>query len=395
MKVAVLFDRLGQYHIARLSAAAKYLQIVPIEICGQSKEYLWDKVENPSFLNRVTLFEDRDSAGLSSMEISTKLSSALNDIAPDVVAINGWSDKSALSALKWSKKNHVPTVLMSESAEQDEARIFWKELIKKSIVNQFGSALVGGVRHRDYLLKLGFPSDSIFTGYDVVDNNHFIKRSDLARTEHEKVRNTFKLPEEYFVVVSRFIEKKNLPHLLKSYHAYTKKAEKPWHLVILGDGHLKDELLRLVESLQLKSLVHLTGFKQYYELPVYFGMANAFVHVSTVEQWGLVVNEAMASGLPVIVSESCGCTPELVKDGVNGYVVDPFNQDQLTERMVSISDEPSIAKMMGMESRRIIAKYDSDSFGDGLNRAAHAAVRANKSQQSTISKIILSALTSR
>ncbi len=80
-----------------------------------------------------------------------------------------------------------------------------------------------------------------------------------------------------------------------------------WDLVLLGDGPLKPTLLKLISSLGLESCVHLPGFKQYDELPVYLGLAETFIHASTTEQWGLVVNEAMASGLPVLVSNRCGC----------------------------------------------------------------------------------------
>ena len=85
--------------------------------------------------------------------------------------------------------------------------------------------------------------------------------------------------------------------------------------------------------------MHLPGFKPYDELPVYYALANAFVHASTTEQWGLVVNEAIASGLPVIVSNRCGCAPELVNG--NGFTFDPTNEHELTARlleMASLSD---------------------------------------------------------
>ncbi len=76
----------------------------------------------------------------------------------------------------------------------------------------------------------------------------------------------------------------------------------------------------------------LPGFKPYDELPVYYALANAFVHASTSEQWGLVVNEAIATGLPVIVSNRCGCAPELVNG--NGFTFDPTNEDELTDAAV-------------------------------------------------------------
>src|SRR5207244_4064698 len=101
---------------------------------------------------------------------------------------------------------------------------------------------------------------------------------------------------------------KNLPRLLEAFAGYRRLAgDAAWELVLLGDGPLRPELVALLKDLELDGHVLLPGFKQYDELPAYYGLAGAFIHASTTEQWGLVVNEAMASGLPVLVSDRCGC----------------------------------------------------------------------------------------
>src|SRR5438270_5875540 len=109
--------------------------------------------------------------------------------------------------------------------------------------------------------------------------------------------------------------------------------------------------------------VHLPGFKHYSELQVYYALAKAFVHASTTEQWGLVVNEAIASGLPVIVSERCGCAPELVRD--NGFTFDPTDEYALASRllsMASVTDEER--KALGNASYRISENFATDRFGE-------------------------------
>jgi glycosyltransferase involved in cell wall biosynthesis len=119
--------------------------------------------------------------------------------------------------------------------------------------------------------------------------------------------------------------------------------------------------------------VRLPGFKQYDELPVYYAFAKAFVHASTTEQWGLVVNEAIASGLPVIVSERCGCVPELVQD--NGFTFQPTDEHELASRllkMASLSDDER--RRLGNASYRIAANFAADRFGEGLEQAAKLAL---------------------
>ena len=375
MKVAVLFDRFGPYHIARLEAAANYLNIVPIEISGETSEYQWDKVESKKLINRITLFGTKESPNISPKELNAAINKQLSLLKPDCVAINGWADRAALCALYWCLENRTPAILMSESAAQDEKRNFWKELLKKKIVEQFSSGVVGGERHADYLIKLGMKSEKIFLGYDVVDNDYFLNGVTEVKKQEDFWRKEKKLPENYFLVVSRFIEKKNLPFIIKAFNEYQKKAgSEAWHLYILGNGILEHELLQLTKDLGLNNLVHFEGFKQYDELPIYFGLAKALLHGSTTEQWGLVVNEAMASGLPVIISERCGCVPELVHNGVNGFSFDPYNREQLISILYSFSSSSnSEIEKMGQESLRIVSSFNADAFGRGMLKAVEEA----------------------
>ena len=126
--------------------------------------------------------------------------------------------------------------------------------------------------------------------------------------------------------------------MLEAYALYrARTADDHWRLVITGDGKLRPSLMRRIDELGMAGDVLLPGFKQYDELPIYYGLASAFVHASTTEQWGLVVNEAMAAGLPVLVSNRCGCAPDLVQDGVNGFTFDPYDVDRLAELMLKVS----------------------------------------------------------
>jgi len=141
----------------------------------------------------------------------------------------------------------------------------------------------------------------------------------------------------------------------------------------LGDGPLREALNSQLSTLNLHAHVHLPGFKPYDELPVYYALAKAFVHASTTEQWGLVVNEAVASGLPVIVSERCGCVPELVRG--NGFTFDPIDERELPSRLLqiaSLSDDER--RSLGDASYRIAENFAPEHFGEGLEQAAKLAL---------------------
>jgi 1,2-diacylglycerol 3-alpha-glucosyltransferase len=309
-----------------------------------------------------------------------------------VVAVNGWNNVGSLIAANCCLRRAIRMVVMSESSHQDEARTWWKEAIKRRIVGLYSAALVGGRCHVEYLVELGMPRETIFIGYDVVDKDYFERRVGETRDSSVEIRKKYSLPENYFLASASFIEKKNLSRLISAYSKYRQNARNsgaaPWDLVLLGDGPLREALNSQLSTLNLNENVHLPGFKPYDELPAYYALAKAFVHASTTEQWGLVINEATASSLPVIVSDRCGCAPELVNG--NGFTFDPNNEAELTARllkMASLSDQER--KQLGENSYRIAANFAPERFGEGLERAARMAMGVPQKKIGPIDRALL------
>ena len=385
-RVAVVFHHIGPYHHARLNAAADRVSVTGIEWSAKGYD-AWGAAATPAGYHKVSLFPEATDHFPGSAELRRAFWSVLEQTNPDVVAVNGWNNFGSLIAANCCLRRGIPMVVMSESSRQDGPRTWWKEAIKQRLIGLYSAALVGGQRHVEYLAELGMPRERVFTGYDVVDNDYFGRRTAEIRNSKFELRNKRGLPENYFLASARFIEKKNLSTLIEAYAEYRRRssafakatadkeiaAKEPWDLVILGDGPLRETLNTELSTLNLNEHVHLPGFKPYDELPIYYALANAFVHASTTEQWGLVVNEAIASGLPVIVSERCGCVPEVVQG--NGFTFDPTNEHELTARlleMASLSDEER--KRLGDNSHRIAANFAPERFGEGLERAASVAM---------------------
>jgi glycosyltransferase involved in cell wall biosynthesis len=258
---------------------------------------------------------------------------------------------------------------MSESQERDSERQWLKEALKRQLITEVDSALVGGERHAEYLVKLGMERSRIVTGYDVIDNDYFASGADSARRDAARVRSARGLPGDYFLCSARFIPKKNLPALLEAFALYRSDVGVgAWDLVLLGDGPLLPQLIEQRGRLGLDASVMFPGFKQYGELPDFYGLARAFVLPSTAEQWGLVANEAMAAGLPVLVSQACG-SAELVIPGENGFHFDPRNPRELAALMAKLTREEGRREEMGRASRRIIQARSPAFFGQGLLEA--------------------------
>jgi glycosyltransferase involved in cell wall biosynthesis len=220
----------------------------------------------------------------------------------------------------------------------------------------FDSGICGGKSHARYLQQLGFPPEKIGRFYDVVDNCYYQDAADEARRSTE-VRQKLRLPECYFLYVGRLAPEKNINGLLDAFARY-RRLGGSWSLVLVGDGPEKLRLQNQTELLGIGGWVQFAGLKNTRETTPYYALAGCFVLPSLREPWGLVVNEAMASGLPVIVSERCGCAEDLVATGRNGFVFDPSRKGELSDRLFTVSafDEKELSDM-GRQSREIVAGY--------------------------------------
>jgi 1,2-diacylglycerol 3-alpha-glucosyltransferase len=402
--VAILFHRLGPYHMARLKAAARKFRITAIEFSNIDATYEWERINGQEGFNRTTLFPDASSESQSGAKIFEAVKATLGRVQPEVVAIPGWYDRCSLAGLQWCATNSVPAVMMSESNGWDEKRNAIREHMKSRLVRLCAAGLAGGEGHSDYLQQLGIPPGRIGMGYDIVDNEYFERTAIESKKQKTENRDRFGLPEKYFLASARFVGKKNLVRLLEAYACYRRLVEnvksgkrqtEPWSLVLLGDGPLRSELEARIADLGLQASVTMPGFRQYGELPIYYGLASAFVHASTTEQWGLVVNEAMASGLPVLVSNRCGCAGNLVKEGVNGFTFDPLNVEQLAQLMLKVSAPGFPLSTFDMASKEIISKWGPERFAEGLEQAVRCALECPLPRPNFLDYLLLKMLISR
>lgn len=377
-RVAVLFERFGPYHVARLDAAAGRLDVVGIEMTRMDSTYAWASTQGQgAFERRIVCEEPGDD--VTGKDALARLAAILDDVAPDAVATPGWSHPMAVAALDWCLSRRTPAILMSESTVIDAPRRRAVEAVKRRIVALYDSAFVGGGPQRDYVVRLGMRPELVRDGYDAVGNAYFEAGAMLARVEGETARRRHALPAgPYFFASSRFVPKKNLPMLIEAYARYRAAADEPWRLVLAGDGPMRGVIEARIAALGLSGDVVLPGFLQYDALPAFYGLAGAFVLASTSEQWGLVVNEAMASGLPVLVSDRCGCARDLVRDGVTGYVFDPFDVDAIAASMLRVSRDGPAREAMGRAAGRHVAAWGLPRFAEGLASAAAVAIAASR-----------------
>lgn len=373
LKVAVLFVNFGPYHLARLAAFQEECdrqnwQLIGIELARSDHVYRWE-TQLDSFPGKLySVLSDCRLTDVSPWTAINRVIAQLNQLQPDVVAIAGYAERPMLAALGWCRWHRKATILLSASKEDDAPRSRFGELIKGQIVQQYQAALVGGSPQRRYLEKLGLAPDQIFTGYNSVGNADF---------HPDRINHLPRLNEKpYFLAINRFVSKKNLSVLIDAYAAYRHSVgNAAWDLVLCGDGELRDQLEQQIAALNLTECVRLPGFLQQAELLPYLAHAACFVHTSLQEQWGLVVNEAMAAGLPVLVSNRCGCFEDLVIEGVNGFGFDPNNADELAALMVRLNDSTIDLQKMGQAAIEQIQQFSPDRFAQGLSNAVNRALQ--------------------
>jgi glycosyltransferase involved in cell wall biosynthesis len=369
--VALLCVSYGPYHFARLNETHHHFQQFGWRACGMElarseADYAWktdvEQAECPFVSVSQKHLQD-----LKLTELVPALFEALHQVNPDVIAIMGYFHPAMLAALAWSRWHRKPTILLSATKEDDAPRRGWQEQIKQVLIGQYQAALVGGKPQKRYLVKLGMRPDSIFTGYNVVGNDVF--HPDRLRSLPNPRKNPF------FLAINRFIQKKNIPNLLKAYAGYVQQSNDPWDLVLCGDGELRPQIDQQIDALGLTHHVHLPGFLQQDELLPYLAHASCFIHASTQEQWGLVVNEAMAAGLPVLVSNRCGCYEDLVVEGVNGWGFDPDSVEQMQQLMSKVSSNEEQLRAMGHAALAHIQNFSPRYYAHGLHQAAEYALQ--------------------
>ena len=364
LSVVFIWHTLSPYLIARMDSLGKQpaINLVVIEVNARAIGREWEVQRKAEDFKLITLFEDYKH-NTSYVDMYNQLSNTLTASVPDVIFLPSWYEPCSWMALRWAKKNNKPCAVFVESTEIDYPRSFLRELPKKYFLKQMEGAIVAGPKSAEYVQKLGMEPGRICIVGNVVNNELFSSECKSSREDPNK-NCPLQFPTyKYFLYVGRFSPEKNLLTLLDAYQLYREyKSEDHWALVLVGGGASEKELKNYKINLKIED-VHFIPFQQLPSLINYYAFAGAFILPSTREPWGLVVNEAMLCGLPVIVSRNCGCASALVVDGVNGYTFDPNNSKELAELMIKIYNGALDQKKVEAFSQERMSIFSPEAYG--------------------------------
>lgn len=392
-KLCVQWPRFGPYHLARLKEVHVWckklgIELIGLETASKSDLYEW-RVENAeTAFKRIQVFKGKTWESLTPHDMHDGVVRALVALQPDVLAIHTYSLPDSRACLLWAKQNGKASIVMTDSKADDAVRYRWKEWLKGILIREYDAAFLAGEPQKAYFELLGYPSNAIALGYNTVDNAFFATPSPLIDPETLPGLND---ETPYMMASNRFLERKNLDNLILAYGEYRKSTLAPYRLLMLGDGLLRPRLEKLVAENGIEG-VEFVGFRQIEELPTYYLKAAFFVHPSRVDTWALVVNEAMAAGLPVIVCTGAGSHQDLVRPGENGFLFDADDIGALANHMKVLTENEKLRQAAGLASLEIIAEWNLDRFASGLFEATATATKRKGRTMCLVSRVLINVL---
>lgn len=292
-------------------------------------------------------------------QINHEIVAKLNEDSPKLIITIGWNYLATFIALVWAKFKKRKFVVWSESTEYEKSiqRLLTLPIIKILIRNS-DYLISAGTRSKKYLLKLGARLKNICTAYYTVDTDRFINKIKSLRKKQGLIRKKYNINKKTMLVlfVGGFIKRKGVLELL---HMAKLLQSHPLVFMLVGFGPLQGYIEKFINQNDLKNIINV-GYVENNKTPSYYMDADVFILPSLEDTWGLVVNEAMCAGKPVIVSKYAGCSDDLVKNGINGYLIDPSNIKKNSQLIQSLINNNNKLKNMGKESFSIINKFNLD-----------------------------------
>lgn len=251
----------------------------------------------------------------------------------------------------------------------------WKDAIRKFMFRNVDGIITVGDDGRRYAERFGASSEKIKFARHSINVDHFSALSMAARNEREELRAHLHLVGFTVVFVGRLVPLKGLIYLLEAFRMFAKASEKPASLLIVGDG--PDE--KLVEQFAAENPdlnIRLVGFQHEEVLPSFYAIADVMVFPSLGDTYGLVIDEAMASGLPVIASNAVAELALRIREGENGYIVKAASSCAIFEKLVILSKEPELLQRMSQRSRYLIDGSTPDRWAHDFEAAVNFFVQS-------------------
>ena len=310
--------------------------------------------------------------------IATGLWTELTSGRYDAVLIHGHNFAANWIALAAARAVGL-TVLVRGDSHPELARGALKAALRRPLVRFFyrrcDRCLAIGSRNADFYRELGVPEERIVLAPFAVNNEHFASAASDA-VERARVRRMLNIHSNAPAVlfVGKFTRQKRPGDLVEASICLKRAGASPFHLVLCGAGELDEALRQRCAAAGLDN-VTFTGFVNQSTLPAIYAACDVFaLPADGEESWGLAVNEAMAAGLPVVVSRQVGCAVDLVADGVNGFLPPCGDIDAWSQALSRLIADPALRAAQARASLERISRWSYRECLEGFQRALCEAV---------------------
>ncbi len=294
----------------------------------------------------------------------------------DVLWVHGYTSIANLSAILAARRLGMKVMVRDEANGLGKSNGDTKDLLRTLLFRTLGrmcdAFLAIGTLNRDYYLSRGIAGNRIFSVPYAVDNAFFKERASIASRRRDEFRRELDLEPNRPVIlfVGKLSERKGPQVLAEAYRLLSAdgRREPNPYLLFVGEGELRGHLESMASQSGWLSMKVL-GFKNQTELPAFYDLCDVFVLPSFHEPWGLVVNEVMNAAKPVIVSDRVGCSPDLVRPGINGFVFRASDAKGLKDALSKMLNQDGVARQMGQASKAIIEGWSFKQDLEGLKAA--------------------------
>jgi len=292
--------------------------------------------------------------------------SAIERYCPDAILIYGWAFSSHLKLLRHFK-NKIPVLFRGDSTLLDKMNLFQslkRKIFLRYIYSFIDFALYAGKNNYRYYKNAGLLDEQLVFAPHAIDNTRFESENSSYRNEAKWIREEMGMEPTslVFLFAGKLEPKKDVEILLNAFMKYASKTS--LHLLIVGNGILEDSLKKKYKAFN----IHFLDFQNQKKMPAIYEVADIYVLPSKGpgETWGLSVNEAMANGKAIIVSDKCGCAADLIRPGENGFIFKSGDERELSKILETLIGDRALVKQMQDSSKMIIQDYTLNHVAEAI-----------------------------
>ncbi len=360
-----MWENFGPLHVDRADATAAKVkgdsEVVGIELAGKSQTYEWIPENGRSFV-KTTVFPGK---AIQEIPFFRRLAKTfwvcLAQGRGATYFMCNYEHPATLITSFLLRVCGRRVYAMGCSKFDDYRRQLWREMLKCFFYLPYNGGIASGTRSVDYMCFLGIPANKVKPNYNAVSMARIRELSGASPAPAGLAHR-----DRHFVLVARFVPKKNISTALEAFAKYSSLTHNPRVLHLCGSGPLESQLREQVRLAGIEQLVVFRGFLQTADVCRTFASCLALLLPSIEEQFGNVVPEALAMGVPVIVSDNCGARDLLVRTGVNGFVIEPDNVEGLALFMRMLAEDENLWKSMCLAAQEASERGDAQRFAESV-----------------------------